>query len=202
MADRSVLRWYLPLHHRPPLRVDFVAPADLPAPGRLGLTIAPGTTHEPGEPVDHHLVERDVARLVSAYGARALVTLQEADELDELPGGDPLEEAARQGLETIWLPIPDGSAPATVRSAVPVVERVVALLQAGQTVVVHCLGGLGRSGLLAACVLVRMGAAPAEAMARVRAARPGAIQMAVQERFVARFAARLGAAEAAGREEA
>ncbi len=184
------MAWHLPLHHRPPIRVDFLAPGDLPAPGRLGLTIAPGTTHEPGEPVGPNLVERDVARLVSGYGARVLVTLQEDEEIGCLPGGDPRAEAARQGLVSLWLPIVDGSAPRRIRDAVPLVEEVVSHLQAGEVVVVHCLGGLGRSGLVAACVLVRLGASPAEAMVRVRTARPGAIQTRVQERFIERFAAR------------
>ncbi len=198
--DKDVWRaWHLPLHHRPPIRVDFLAPGDLPAPGRLGLTIAPGTTHAPGEPVGPNLVARDVAQLVAAYGAGVLVTLQEDEEIGLLPGGDPREEAVRQGLQSLWLPIEDGSSPAALRDALPFVDRVVALLRQGQVVVVHCLGGLGRSGLLAACVLVRLGVTPAEAMVRVRTARPGAIQTAIQEWFIEQFAAHHGAA---GTEEA
>jgi len=171
VADSFSGAWFLPLHHEPPIRVDFLRPEHLPAPGRLGLTIAPGTTHSPDEPVGPNLVERDVRRLVEEYRARALVTLQEEEEIGLLPGGDPRAEA--------------------VRDVAPTVDRVVALVLAGETVVVHCLGGLGRSGLLAACVLVRLGATVKDAMARVRAARPGAIQTRIQERYIARYAARL-----------
>lgn len=191
MADSFSGAWFLPLHHEPPIRVDFLRPEHLPAPGRLGLTIAPGTTHSPSEPVGPNLVERDVRRLVEEYRARALVTLQEDEEIRSLPGGDPRAEATFQGLESLWLPIVDGSAPRSVRDVAPTVERVVALVQAGETVVIHCLGGLGRSGLLAACVLVRLGATVKDAMARVRLDRPGAIQTRVQERYIARYAARL-----------
>lgn len=182
--------------------MDFLAAGHLPAPGRLGLTIAPGTTHEPGEPIGRNLVARDVARLAGTYGVRALVTLQEEAEIGALPGGDPRAEAVRQGLSSLWLPIVDCAAPRGVGDATPLVERVVELLTAGEVVVVHCLGGLGRSGLLAACVLVRLGVAPAEAMAeamaRVRAARPGAIQTRVQEQFIEGFAARQAAAGTEG----
>jgi len=191
VADSFSGAWFLPLHHEPPIRVDFLRPEHLPAPGRLGLTIAPGTTHSPDEPVGPNLVERDVRRLVEEYRARALVTLLEEEEIGLLPGGDPRAEAIYQGLESLWLPIVDGSAPRSVRDVAPTVERVVALVLAGETVVVHCLGGLGRSGLLAACVLVRLGATVKDAMARVRAARPGAIQTRIQERYIARYAARL-----------
>ena len=180
-------RHYL-LRHLPPIRVDFLAAEHLPLPGRLGLTIAPGRCCGPDEAAGPHLLVRDVGVLAEVYRAGTLVTLQEETELAALPAGDPRAEARRQGLESLWFPIVDGAAPSAPGEAAPVVEQVVSRLGAGQVVVVHCLGGLGRSGLLAACVLVRLGVDVAEAMARVRAARPGAIQTAVQERFIARYA--------------
>jgi protein-tyrosine phosphatase len=59
-------------------------------------------------------------------------------------------------------------------------------------VVVHCWGGLGRSGTIAAACLVARGAGAEEAIAAVRAARPGAVQTAAQELFVADFVERPG----------
>ena len=49
---------------------------------------------------------------------------------------------------------------------------------------VACRGGLGRTGTAVACLLVDGGVAPAEAIARVRAARPGTVERRVQEEFV------------------
>jgi ADP-ribosyl-[dinitrogen reductase] hydrolase len=57
-------------------------------------------------------------------------------------------------------------------------------LDLGENVVLHCLGGLGRSGMIAARVLVERGLAPAAAITAVRAARPGAIETAQQEAYV------------------
>jgi ADP-ribosyl-[dinitrogen reductase] hydrolase len=54
----------------------------------------------------------------------------------------------------------------------------------GHDVLVHCRGGLGRAGTIAARLLVELGMEPAEAIARVRAVRPGAIETPEQERFV------------------
>ena len=55
-------------------------------------------------------------------------------------------------------------------------------------VVIHCVGGLGRSGMIAACLLKRMGLTTEEAIARVRSHRsPRAIETAVQEEFIAAF---------------
>nr|WP_231881698.1 hypothetical protein [Deinococcus puniceus] len=54
----------------------------------------------------------------------------------------------------------------------------------------HCRGGLGRAGLVAACLVVQGGMPPREAIALVRATRSRhAIETAVQERFVEAFGA-------------
>ena len=62
-------------------------------------------------------------------------------------------------------------------------------LDRGESVVVTCMGGLGRSGMIAACTLVDAGVASAAAIASVRAARgPRAIETSGQEAFVSAFA--------------
>ena len=48
----------------------------------------------------------------------------------------------------------------------------------------HCKGGLGRAGMVAARLLVESGYTPEDAIERVRAARPGAIETQAQERYV------------------
>ncbi|CAN5345025.1 hypothetical protein BH24ACT19_BH24ACT19_17720 [soil metagenome] len=50
-----------------------------------------------------------------------------------------------------------------------------------KTVVVHCRGGLGRSGMFAASVLVVLGRPAGEAIKVVREAREGAIETPDQE---------------------
>jgi len=55
-------------------------------------------------------------------------------------------------------------------------------------VVLHCLGGLGRSGMVAACALVDAGLAPDDAIRLVREHRsPRAVETRTQEEFVHRF---------------
>lgn len=49
---------------------------------------------------------------------------------------------------------------------------------------IHCLGGLGRSGTIAARLLVELGVVPDEAINIVRKARPGAIENNAQETHV------------------
>jgi protein-tyrosine phosphatase len=57
-------------------------------------------------------------------------------------------------------------------------------------VAVACMGGVGRTGTVGACALVRAGLDPDAAIARVREVRhPEAVETAEQEGFVRAFAA-------------
>ena len=62
------------------------------------------------------------------------------------------------------------------------------ILGAGGKVLLHCRAGRGRSGMVAAALLVAGGLSPTEAIAAVRRARPGAIETPEQEAWIARQA--------------
>jgi ADP-ribosyl-[dinitrogen reductase] hydrolase len=66
------------------------------------------------------------------------------------------------------------------------------LLGEARGVALHCRAGLGRSGTVAARLLIELGLDPADAVARVRAARPGAIETAAQEHHLLRSVRRGG----------
>jgi protein-tyrosine phosphatase len=77
--------------------------------------------------------------------------------------------------------------PADAAAAERLVARLSSSLERGECVVVHCWGGLGRAGTIAACCLVARGVEPRRAISIVRSARPGAVQSIEQEEFVRDF---------------
>ncbi len=173
-----------------PIRVDFLPSGAHGLPGRLGLTIAPGKFRPGLDPASDTLVQDDLRALRDDHGAQVLVTLLEEFEMRRLGITDLLPSARRMRLRTIWFPIPDVTAPSDLPATARLVAEILDAMSIGQTVVVHCRGGLGRSGTIAACCLVARGRAPEEAIAMVRLARPGAVEVSDQEQFVSRFARR------------
>ncbi len=165
-----------------PLRI-----AALPVGGGLvGVTLCPG---KQGDSVSGAGWARDLAADIKAireWGASAVVTLIEEHEFAML-GVQALPDAFREaGIEWHHLPVTDVHAPDQrfetrwVYAGARLRER----LRAGERVLVHCRGGLGRAGSVAARLLVESGATPSEAIAQVRAVRPGAIETRAQERWV------------------
>lgn len=167
-----------------PLRIDGVAAG--PASGIIGLTICPGKR----DPVAMTGPwARDLGADLAAirdWGAKTLVTLIEDHEFELLEVPDLGQRAGEFGLAWHHLPIRDVDIPdeAFESGWKKTGPGLLDLLRRGERIVVHCRGGLGRSGLVAARMLVELGVAPRDAVNRVRAIRPGAIETAAQERYV------------------
>jgi predicted protein tyrosine phosphatase len=173
-----------------PIVVDFLAQDSHGLPGRLGLTIAPGKWRPGLEPASDDLVRDDLVRLRDVHGAKVLVTLLQEEEMTRFGIPELFRVARSLRFRVHPFPIPDMNAPDDIEATARLVDEIVAALRAGDTVVVHCRGGLGRSGTIAACCLVATGRRSREAIAMVRAARPGAVEVPSQVEFVARFADR------------
>lgn len=120
------------------------------------------------------------------WGAAAVVTLLEPKEILLLRVEHLGEEAHRRGMLWFHLPIADGFTPdeGFERNWVSAGDALRTLLRNGRDVLVHCKGGLGRAGTIAARLLIELGMEPATAVDRIRAVRPGAIETPEQKQYV------------------
>ena len=160
------------------MRIDWV---ELPqTDGALGLTSLPGR-------VDH---QRDMdadLNVFVGHGVTHVLTLLGDDELHQYGVGQLPKQIEQTGFTFRQLPIADRQV-CEYGQAEETVEWLLSALAARARIVVHCVGGLGRSGMMAACVLKRMGLGASEAIALVRKSRsPRAIETIEQERFVESF---------------
>ena len=94
-----------------------------------------------------------------------------------------------RGLEWIHLPIKDMNGPdiSFDNSWIKVVQNIVDRIHQGEHILIHCKGGLGRSGTIAALLLIELGIPNDKAIIQVRIARPGAIDIADQEKYILRY---------------
>ncbi|SRR5581483_3622469 len=96
------------------------------------------------------------------------------------------------GIQFISFPIPDREVPEAQAEVAAVVDQVNSELSSGDNVLIHCRQGVGRSGLLAACLLVSRGVDSNAAMERLSKARGLPVpETAEQRRWINRYAASL-----------
>jgi len=153
-----------------------------PSYGRIGVTFCPGK-HDRAAATGAWA--RDLAAdldALAAWGARLVLTLVEPAELVALKVPHLGEQVRARAMDWRHLPIADYSVPgegfeAQWRSTG---RDIRALLREGDDIVVHCKGGLGRAGMIAARLLAELGVAPDEAIKQVRRARKGAIETPAQ----------------------
>lgn len=174
-----------------PIAVGWV-PLPPPCAGALGLTIAPGRRGPSldGRTMHQRNLGTDLMQLRERHGVRRLVCCMEDHELERSTIAGIVERAAALGIEVHRLPIRDGAVPEDRRALERLLEELRGALRT-ERVVVHCLGGLGRSGTVAGCLLVDLGVPIGEALSRLVQARgPRCPETPAQRDFIRRWAVR------------
>ena len=154
--------------------------------GRIGITFCPGKV-QPGAMSGSW--NRDLGidlDAIADWGAVAVVTLVEEYELITLKVPAMGNEVRARQMDWFHLPIQDVSVPDPKfeRQWAVVAPDLLHRLRSGFDVLVHCKGGLGRAGTVAARLLIGMGVVPEAAVKVVRAVRPGAIETSAQLAYV------------------
>ncbi len=150
---------------------------DRPDP-RIGMTILPGRRDWSRD------LEQDLDVIVKS-GIKGVLTLVTPDELVDFGVPDLIQHYQSRGLDTLHLPILDQAVP-TSEQLDRALDWMDSHIQKGEKVLIHCVGGIGRSGTIAAAYLKRkQGLTAAEAINAVRYYRSErCLENTTQERYI------------------
>ena len=155
----------------------------------LFITICPGKK----EGTRHNRDLNSDLQFLKQSGITTIVSLMEYSEYQQLQIPLYPYEAQKQGFKFLTLPIKDRKAPDLVQGTT-FIKLIAEVLMAGERVMMHCKGGLGRSGTIAACVIVYIIYKHSNSIWSfdqiynfIRGRRPGAIQTRVQVNFIKNF---------------
>ncbi len=159
-------------------RAGFMRRVDLPKEidGALWLGPMPGRLRPLAD---------DLADLAQQRIAR-IICLTPLDEI-RLKSPDYAARQADLGIPVTRFPIGDFGVPEDGGGLKALAEQAARDLQAGRQLFIHCAAGIGRTGMVATCVLVALGLSGAESVAAIAAAGSGP-ETEIQKQLVARYA--------------
>ncbi|OHD10454.1 MAG: hypothetical protein A2Y41_10995 [Spirochaetes bacterium GWB1_36_13] len=159
------------------LRIDFLT---LPksAKGKIGLTLLPGRK-------DKERMIYDDLEVLKENQITHIVCLLTEDEMVRFGVPDLKKQYAEKGFEVYYFPILDQGITEKVLTH-SLFDWIENALENKKNILIHCVGGLGRSGMIAAAFLKnRFGFSPEEAISTVRKTRgERAVETRSQEQFV------------------
>jgi protein-tyrosine phosphatase len=157
---------------------------DAPGPGRLAILPRP----RGGDWLD------DDVQSLREEGVDVLVSLLEPHEVEEFELQGEAAACATQGIDFVSHPIRDHTAPPRFHETAALVRSLEARMSSGKGVAVHCFAGVGRSGTLAAAILLERGLPLDTVLERLALARGYPVpETAEQHDWLERFARARGA---------
>jgi len=144
------------------LRVDFVA-NKLIRGNWLGITILPGRK-------DYSRSLSEDIKELKIQGIQVIIPLLTQDEMEKYGVPDLIEKYLKANFEVKQLPINDQKTP-NREEINNIIKYIKQKFLEGKKVLLHCVGGLGRSGLLAACYLKNESLSTEDAINAVREVR-------------------------------
>jgi len=169
-----------------PLKIDTVSVPSLP--GLIGISCCPGMKEFSTLDLYDDRIENDL-QCICNWGAAVIVNLLEAREfvtlgIAALPG-----RILSKNISFLHLPMVNNVLPDDGFEEKWRLSRLDLLncLQQGERILIHCKEGVGRSGIVAARLLIESGIAADLAIKAVRKARPGSIALHSQEKYCHSF---------------
>lgn len=111
-------------------------------------------------------LEQEIVQL-KKQGIGVMISLLESQEVTELGLRKQKEICTTQGIEYINFPIIDRGLPASTDKVKALIEDLTGHLNNGKSVVIHCRMGIGRSSVIAGCILLQTGYKPGDIFAHI-----------------------------------
>jgi protein-tyrosine phosphatase len=125
-------------------------------------------------------------------GVDIVFSLLTSEEERDLSLSDEAMQVKSRGMQFLSFPISDREVPESPVKVAAALEKLDAALSSGSNVVVHCRQGIGRTGLMAACLLVMKGLKPEAAVKSLSAVRGISVpETAAQRRWIDHYATTL-----------
>jgi len=124
----------------------------------------------------------DEVRSWRKTGLDIVVSLLTSDEVTDLDLTHEAEYCQANGIQFITFPIIDRGVPILRNITFDFVRKLDKSLADGNTIVIHCRQGIGRSALIAACLLVLSGLDPEHAFQSVSTARGSTVPETTEQR--------------------
>lgn len=150
--------------------------------GKLIFTACPGTK---GVALAESLAQ--LRQAGAQAGAQAVISMTPNDELAKLDVSALPEAIAKAGMRWFQFPVEDDAPPGPAFDQAWALHRdaVMALVSHQGGIAIHCRGGSGRTGFMAALILREMGMDGARADALVKGLRPKALTLPAHIAYLA-----------------
>jgi hypothetical protein len=104
-------------------------------------------------------------------GVDVVVSLLTPQENKDLQLSQESDLVQTHGLRFVSLPVEDRGIPPSWEDASRAIGKIGEALRQGRSVAIHCRQGIGRSGMIAAALLIREGSTPGDALTQISGAR-------------------------------
>ncbi len=128
--------------------------------------IGSGSLSVMAKPVSGEWIEDEFSR-IAEWGIDRIVSLLENREAIEVGLGDEAKITQKYGMDFINYPIPDRGLPKSIQDYLEFTRQLYHEAAGGLNTVVHCRAGIGRTGIIAAGVLLHCGYEPQEAFMHI-----------------------------------
>jgi protein-tyrosine phosphatase len=175
-----------------PLNINYLTFPNIK--GKLGLTMCPGKKQKKlkiGKCWNRDTIT-DLLRLKFEFNMNILVSLMKFYEYEKFKCNDLFYYTRLLNIKHMIYPIRDMNTPLDSDIDDIYMKLIIDIsneLKKGKNIIIHCLGGLGRSGTIAACVNMYLDNTVnyRTAIKAIRRVRPGAVQNKKQEKWIKKF---------------